>query len=248
MKNLRKFLFFITYTLIINVICIKLCAQNKPKTYDDRTKPRLSNLNEISLQRFEWGDTYATVLTYEKLVLYKKGKYSDGEYHLDYRGTIGGIDVEIKYDFKYDELSTIRIYPVREPLFFPGGFVKTDFNTAYHEFTTFKLKLLKLLGNTFYECTGESPGYCQERDGYKIRNSTTYDSKSEVYTKIQSFFIKEDFGIAEGFSCYLINKWIDTTNNSTYELALEYLNEKELENEEDKKMQCNWHLIIRPTK
>jgi hypothetical protein len=211
-------------------------------------KVKISNSNEKDFKRFEWKTSSSTILNSEKLTLYeKKGSTSD-EFSLFYLATLGNIDLSITYSFKYDQLISISINPIRKH---PKAIasdnrkitdVSIDFNSAYNEFATLELKLMELVGQTYYECVGGIPYFCSDREFTATKNYL--NTKQEVLDNAMAYF-REEKGNGFGYSrCYILNKWLNEGNNSIYTLGFLYKKEKQIINGKD--WQCDWYLFIKP--
>lgn len=211
-------------------------------------KVTLSNSNETEFKRFEWKSSSSTILNSEKLTFFeKKGSASD-EYTLVYRATLAGIDLNIEYSFEFDQLISISINPIRTH---PkqsatdnrkDKYVSIGFDSAYKEFATFELKLMELVGQTYYECVGGIPYFCSDKEFTTLK--TKLNTKTEIFDATQSYF-KGEKGNGFGYSsCVILNKWINEGNNSIYTLGFDYKKENQIINGKD--WQCNWYLIIKP--
>jgi hypothetical protein len=204
-----------------------------------------SNSNETEFRRFEWKTSSSKVLGSENLTLYeKKGSASD-EYTLTYLSNIGGIDINIDYTFKLDRLTNIYIVPIRNnPNSTKGKWrdILTDFNSAYNEFATIEIKLMELVGQTFYECVGGIAYFCKDKNFYNVR--TKLITKEEIKESSQAYF-NEEQGNGFGYpTCMLFNRWENKNSNSIYTLGFTYWKEKSQDNNQERN--CDWFLKIRP--
>lgn len=206
-----------------------------------------SNSTESQFKRFEWKTSSSTVLDKEVLTFSEEKGSASNEYTLVYLATLGGIDLEVHYDFEFDQLSAISIFPIRRhPKAYPdskkGLFYSTDFKSAYNEFATFELKLMELVGGNYSECLCGIAFFCKDKDFVTSKN--VLSTESEIQESALAYF-NDEKGNGFGYStCQFLNRWINEGNNSLYTLGFTYDKEKFIVN--NQVMQCDWYLRIVP--
>lgn len=206
-----------------------------------------SNSNESQFKRFDWKTSSAQVLASETLTLVEQKTNLDGGLTLVYSANIAGIELQIDYDFKFDQLIRIYFVPIRRhPLTMAsdkrkGRYNLTSFNTAYNEFATIESKLLNLVGKSYGECIGGIRFFCKDDDFVTTRSALI--GKSEINSIVDGYFNEE---IGDGFgypSCHIFHRWINEGNQSEYVLNFESEKEARLLNGQE--WQCDWSLIVR---
>jgi hypothetical protein len=163
-----------------------------------------------------------------------------------YSADIAGIEIQIDYTFKYDQLTSIFIVPIRRhPLTMAsdkrkGRFNLTSFEIAYNEFATIETKLLNLVGKSYGECIGGIRFFCKDDDFTTTRSDLI--GKPEIYSIVQGYF-NEEIGGGFGYpACHIFHRWINEGNKSEYVLNFESLKEVKVLNGQE--WQCDWSLVI----
>lgn len=205
------------------------------------------NVDENMFRRFDWNATSSFILKTETLTFSeKKGNASDSEgFELIYLASLAGIEFEISYNFKFDELTSIYIVPVRRhpkasPTSKKGRYYLSDVSSIYNEFATIETKLINTVGSTFHQCVGGIAYFCQDKN--------FIESKSQLITEAEirndaSLYFKEEKGNGFGYeSCIIMHRWL--TTNSKYVLGFNNTKEPYIVNGQE--MQADWYLRITP--